>query len=409
MPGIVPGKEIRAMQGMMHWSERTSWWLRLAIPLAMGALLLASGTALAQRTEGDRASATGAYEAETSVRNQTDGEREAAFGRALAQVLAKATGDSAAATRPGVREELARAKDYVDGYDYRQDEGVSANGAPSFKTILVTRFRRDAVDGLVEMLGLPVWPLPRAKPVLWLAIDDGSGARLVGLAQANAARSVLDQARSRGFALGLPGGNAAEQAAVGAIWRGDTAAIASLSSRYSPPMQLLGKLYRGGGGWVADWTFVDKGRVLSKWTSTSPDARRAMSAGADGAADALFKRYAKSGSGGPPGRFRVRILGVSSSDDYMRMAGYLDVLSIVKRVQPVFSTGDALDLDLDLATGIDGFTRYVDRNGILLHVGNADGDPGTGNPGDVDAATGMPGPATATGIPTLFRLGGGQD
>jgi hypothetical protein len=298
---MLPGQGQSDDARMKHELRRTSWRLFVAMPLLAGALLLASGLAFAQRTEGDRAAASGAYDAETSVRNQTDGERVAAFGRALAQVLAKATGDTGAASRPGVREELAHAKDYVDGYDYRQDEGLSANGSPSFKTILITRFKRDSVDELVAMLGLPVWPLPRAKPVLWLAIDDGSGPRLVGLAQANAARSVLDQAKARGFALGLPGGNAAEQAAVGAIWRGDTAAIASLSSRYSPPMQLLGKVYRGAGGWIADWVFVDKGKVLSKWTVSNPDARRAMSGGADGAADSLFKRYARSGSGGPAG------------------------------------------------------------------------------------------------------------
>lgn len=384
------------MQGLSHGVRRTSWVL-----FAMS-LLLVSALASAQRTEGDRASASGAYEAEASVRNQTDGERDVAFGRALAQVLAKATGDTSAASRPGVREELAKARDYVAGYDYRQDEGLSANGSPSFKTMLVTRFKRDAVDGLVGMLGLPTWPLPRAKPVLWLAIDDGSGARLVGLAQANAARSALDQAKSRGFALGLPGGNAAEQAAVGAIWRGDTAAIASLSSRYSPPMQLIGKLYRGSGGWIADWAFVDKGKVLSKWTTNSPDARRAMSAGADGAADALFRRYAKSGSGGPPGRFRVRILGVASADDYMRLAGYLDGLSIIKRVQPVFATGDTLELDLDLATGVSGFVRYVERNGVLSQVGSSNSVDAMGG-----ATAGTPA-LSASGV-TTFRMGSRED
>ena len=372
------------MHGLSQGLRRT-FWFGLVVTL-----LLASGLATAQRTEGDRASASGAYDAEISVRNQTNGEREAAFGRALAHVLVKITGDTSAASRPGVREELSKARSYVDGYDYRQDEGLSANGSPSFKTMLVTRFKRDAVDGLVGMLGLPTWPLPRAKPVLWLAIDDGSGPRLVGLAQANAARAVLDQAKSRGFALGLPSGNAAEQAAVGAIWRGDTAAIASLSSRYSPPMQLLGKLYRQSSGWLADWILVDKGKVLSKWTTNSADARRAMSGGADGAANALFKRYGKSGSGGPPGRFRVRILGVNSADDYMRLAGYLDGLSIVKRVQPVFATGDTLELDLDLATGVNGFARYVDRNGVISQVDSSS---------TVDAGAGV----------TTFRMGRRED
>jgi len=342
------------------------WWLT---GLAWASLwLLACVPAFAQRVEGDRAAASGAYEAEVAVRNQTDGERNGAFARALAQVLANATGDRGAAQQPGVRDELSKARAYVASYDYRQDEGFSANGAPTFQTTLVVRFKRDEVDGLVQMLGLPSWPLPRPKPVLWLGIDDGKGPRLVALGQVNAARAVLDQAKQRGYALGLPSGSTAEQAAVGAIWRGDTAAIASLSKRYSPPMQLVGKLQRDGAGWVADWIFVDKGKVLSKWQTKHPDARRAMAGGADGAADALFRRYAKAGSGGPPGRYRVRILGIDNADDYLRLAGYLDGVSLVKRVTPVSATPDVLELDLDLATGIANFARYADRGSVLSSV-----------------------------------------
>lgn len=375
------------MQAQAMHAVRRGWWWALAT-----ALLLCAGHAVAQRTEGDRAAANGPYEAEVAVRNQTEPERRAAFGRALAATLAKVTGDRQAGSRPGVRDELAKAKDYVAGFDYRQDEGVSATGAPSFQTTLVVRFKQEAVDDLIDMLGIPVWPSPRPKPVLWLAIDDGSGPRLVGLGQVNAARAILDQAKARGFALGLPGGNAAEQAAVGAIGRGDTAAIASLSSRYSPPMQLIGKLSRGGAGWVADWRFVDRGKVLSTWSTSNPDARRAMAGGADGAADALFKRYAKASSSGAPGTFRVRILGIRSSDDYLRLMGYLDGLSIVKGVRPAMATADALELDLDLATGLAGFGRITGRGGLLSPVAGAAPDGAAGT-----AATPAP---TST-----FRLG----
>ena len=65
-------------------------------------------------------------------------------------------------------------------------------GAPTFGTTLVVRFDEEKVDDLVDTLGLPVWPQPRPKPVLWLAIDDGSGPRLVGLTQVNAARPALE-------------------------------------------------------------------------------------------------------------------------------------------------------------------------------------------------------------------------
>ena len=87
-------------------------------------------------------------------------------------------------------------------------------------------------------------------------------------------------------------------------------------------MQLIGKLYRAkGGGWTADWTFVDGGKVLSTWTSTQPDARRAMAAGADGAADALSKKYAKRSTAAGDRRAATpcRSTASNSSDDYMRL------------------------------------------------------------------------------------------
>lgn len=335
--------------------------------VSIAALLLASFAAAAQRVEGDRAGAQGVYAAEVPVNGQGEAERNGAFARALAQVLAKLTGDRNAASRPGVGQELRHARDFVDGYDYRQDEGVSASGAPSFRTTLVVRFEAHRVDELASILGLPRWPQPRPKPVLWLAIDDGSGPRLVALNKSNAARPALDRAVQRGYKLGLPSGNAAEQAVVGAIWRGDSAAVARASRRYSPPMQLIGKLYRNkANGWVADWLFVDHGKVLSKWTSTDNDARRAMSAGADGAADALMRRYAKPGTGvGPAGRHRVTFTGVSSSDDFIRLSGYLQKLSVVRRITPIQATPDSIQYELELVSGLTGFKRAVSADGIL--------------------------------------------
>lgn len=337
----------------------------------LAALLLASFTAAAQRVEGDRAGAQGPYEAEVSVNGQGEADRNTGFARALSSVLAKLSGNRAVAGQPGVGQELRRAKDYVKGYDYRQDEGVGPTGAPTFGTTLIVRFDREEVDDLIETLGLPVWPLPRPKPVLWLGIDDGKGPRLVGLSQSNAARAALNRAKERGYALGLPSGNAAEQAAVGAIWRGDSAAVARASLRYSPPMQLIGKVYRSGAGWKGDWTFVDNGKVLSSWSTTDTDARRVIATGADGAADALTKRYAKRGTAGPAGSYAVTFTGINSSDDYMRLAGYLDNLAIVRKITPQNATPDAVTFSLDLATGLSGFKRMADRDGVVV---SAEGD-----------------------------------
>src|SRR5690606_360346 len=327
---------------------------RSLVTILFLALLLPVPTVLAQtglRTEGDVASARGAYEAEVPVNSQSEADRNGALSRALGAVLAKLSGDRGVMGRPGVAAALRSAKDLVESYDYRQDQSVSSSGAPSFRTLLVARFNQEDVDGLAAALGLPMWPQPRPKPVVWLAINDGSGPRLVGVQQSNAARSLLDRAVERGYKLGLPAGGAAEQALVGAIWRGDSAAVARASARYAPPMQLIGKLYRDNGGWVADWIFVDAGRELSRWTTRDGDARRAMAGGADGAADALVKRYAKAVQVGTAGVYRIAVGGIHSSGDYLRLAASLQAVPVVKSIIPVQAAGDRLVLDLELMTG----------------------------------------------------------
>lgn len=321
------------------------------------------------RTEGDVATASGAYEAEVPVRGQGDADRNGGLSRALAEVLAKLTGDRNVTGRPGVVQALRNAKDYVQSSDYKQDQSTSASGAPNFRTLLVARFREDDVDAMVAALGLPVWPLPRPKPVLWLAIDDGSGPRLVTVQQANAVRPVLARAVERGFKLGLPSGSTAEQALAGAIWRQDTAAVARASARYAPPMQLIGKLYRANGGWTADWVFVDNGRELNKWTTTDANAMRAMASGADGAADALVRRYAKAGAAtGQAGTYRVVVTGIDSADDYMRLAAGLQQVPVVRQVIPLRAVGNRLELNLEMTTGLAGFNRMLGDGGVLVPV-----------------------------------------
>lgn len=348
------------MEVLMRRSLFLMMLLTLCLPVAT---MAQSGL----RTEGDVATASGAYEAEVPVNSQADADRNGALSRALGVVLGKLSGDRSVMARPGVAQALRGAKDYVASYDYRQDQSTSASGAPSFRTMLVARFREDEVDGLISALGLPLWPQPRPKPVVWLAIDDGSGPRLVSVQQANAARPLLARAVERGYKLGLPGGSAAEQALVGAIWRQDTAAVARASSRYAPPMQLVGKLYRANGGWVADWVFVDGGKELNKWTTKDSDARRAMAGGADGTADALVRRYAKAGAAtGAAGSYTIAVTGLDSAEDYLRLAAGLRENPVVRNITPLRASGNRLELSLDMTTGLAGLNRMLGDNGVIV-------------------------------------------
>lgn len=349
---------------------------RLLAVFCLACLMLVALPVPAQlRTEGDVAGAQGLYEAEVPVASQADAEVGAGLGRALEQVLVQLTGDRQVAARPGVAVELRKARDYNLGYDFRQDRSTSPSGSTQFRTLLVARFRPEDVDAVAAMLGLPTWPQPRPKPVVWLAIDDGRGPRLVDLGHVNASRPLLDRASERGFKLGLPQGSAAEQAVVGAIWRQDTAAIARASSRYNPPMQLIGKLYRNAGGWKADWVFVDAGKVLDTWSSTHADARQAMASGADGTADALAKRYARVAEGGAAGVYRVTFSGVRTTDDYLRLSGTLQRLAVVRRVTPVRAAADVFEADLELLSGLAGFDRAAGNDAPFFRLPSAPGKP----------------------------------
>lgn len=342
-------------------------------------LLLAMGTAQAQRVEGSRASAQGAYDAEVSVRSQSAAERNNGFSRALIQVLSKLTGERAPQQRPDVGEEVRNAKDYVASYDYRQDEGVSPiTGAPTYGTTLIVRFKQARVDELAKQIGVIAWPNPRPKPVLWLALDDGSGPRLVALSQASVARTVLDRAKDLGFGLGLPRGSAAEQAIVGAIWRGDTSAVARISKAYAPAMQLIGKVQRAGSGWKADWIFLDNGRVSARDGNAGPDARRVIASGADVANEALTRKYVRRVPPKPVVRSQTVSLsfsGIDNAAEYLELIGYLERHAQINRIVPESAGPGSAVFTVELKEGLASFHRAAAREGVITAIG--EGEDGT--------------------------------
>jgi len=333
--------------------------------LTLAGLMALTGAVLAQRVEGEHATAQGLYEAEVPVRSQSEGERQSGIARALVQVLDKLSGQDST-RHPGVSQELRRAGNYVEHFDYRQDEQADASGARTFATMLVVRFRQNDVDAIASALGLPLWLEPRPKPVLWLAIDDGrNGPRLVALRQNNAVRALLDRAIARGFRLGLPQGNADELALVDAIWADDIAAISQHSARYNPPMQLIGKLYRSTDGWVADWVFVDDGEVLARASRRDADARLAMAGGADVAADALSSRYARVPAKAQPSRQHIAFTGINGTDDYVRLSARLQQMPLVRALRPLRAEPGRLEVELELVGGLDGFRQRAGDNGLV--------------------------------------------
>lgn len=316
------------------------------------------------------AQAVSLYEGEATVDNQSPEQRAAALPRALAQVLVKVSGDPGVVAAASGEGALAGAAAIMQRYRYRQDT-VIQNGVPALKTVLIAQFDQGAVDALIGSVGHAIWPSPRPQPLLWLAIDDGRGARLVGEAQASAVASLVRRGSERGLGFSFPQADLQDQTVAGAqaVWRGDVAAVRGGASRYGASSVLVGKMQRGAGGWNAEWILLDGGSELRRWSSVDPDATAVLAAGADGAASTLARRYAQDILTGEAGDYVVVVAALRDAGDYGRVVQYLQSLPIVQAVGVREASGDEIVLDLALRAGIEGLTRLVARGNVLRQDG----------------------------------------
>ena len=310
------------------------------------------------------------YQAQVELRSQGAAERRAAAARALGQVLVKLTGQQRATGNPVVRRALGSAESMV--VDSRGTETVSdqqgntaIGGVPVYKTLMTFVFDPALVDALVAGAGLPYWGGGRPRPLLWLAIDDGRGARLVNSQQLAVVKPLASRGLERGLRFGLPAGSAVEQAAVQTIWAQTPAPMLPLSARYGEQMQLLGRVYRSNTGWTADWVLSSGDTELSRWTFSDPSPQRAIASGADGAADAISRRDARALDVGQPGTLVIAVGGLRSASDYNRALGYLQKLAVVRSVTVLAAEPDQVSVQLDLAVGPEGFARFVGAGGTL--------------------------------------------
>jgi len=325
------------------------------------------------------------YKAEIELNSQGAAERANATARALLQVIVKLTGNPQAGGNANVRRALASAGDYVvesaTATAASDREGNTAvGGAPVYKTRLSVEFDPAAVDFLIAGAGLKYWTGARPKPLLWLAIDDGTGPRLVSAQQINVVRPLAQRGLERGLRFLLPSGTPTEMAAANAIWNLDAAALQPLSARYRNDTQLIGKVYRSRSGWSGWWLLVQDGQEVSRWPVTDADPRKVIATGAEGAANALAKRDAVWLDTGPAGLYAIEVGNVRQQEDYLKLMRYLTSLSVVRRVHVTRADPQSVQLQLDLSVGQRGFRTLVAAGDALEAVAvpeapRAEGEP----------------------------------
>ena len=313
------------------------------------------------------------YGAELTISSQNAAERRGATIRALGQVVVRITGNPNAASNPVIRRASSSIDAMVIDSKVRQD-AETVNGVPVYKTVLSVSFDPESVDGLIAAAGLKFWTSTRPKPILWLAINDGRGARLVTGQQTTVVKPLATRGLERGLRFLLPAGNAAEQAAVTSIWALNAPALQVLTNRYRNDSQLIGKVYRQPPGWTADWLLTRDGVELARWSFSDADPRKVIASGVDEGANAIAKRDAVSLDTGAAGPQLVDISSVNTQSDYIRLMAYLQALAVVRKVTVVEARPGQIRLQLDLGVGMRGFLPMVATGGVLV----PDSEPGAG-------------------------------
>jgi len=314
------------------------------------------------------------YTAEVPLNSQN--EKRSGMARGLIQVVTRLTGDTKAASNPVVRRAAGNVEALVTASSFTQQQDT-VGGVPVYKTVLVVSFDPDAVDAIVSGSGLRYWTAARPKPILWLAIDDGRGARLVTGKQTTVVKPLATRGLERGMRYLLPAGTAAEQAAVRSIVGLNPMALAPLTARYGNDTQLLGKVYRSPPGWAADWVMTQGGVELARWSYSDVDPRRVIASGVDTGADALAARDGVKIDAGAAGVYAVEIDGVNTQGEYLRLMGYLETLAIVRRVAITEAMPGMVRLNLELTVGMRGFRTLLANGGVLRAPGAAPEDATT--------------------------------
>jgi len=304
------------------------------------------------------------YSAEVPVLSQSAGERQVGLAQALGQVLLRLTGNPQAAANAVVRKTVAHAEDLLTDSEYRQDS-ETVNGVTVFRTTLVATFDMGGVDALIAGAGLKYWSGDRPRPILWLAIDDGRGPRLVTGQQLNVVKPLAMRGADRGMRFLLPAGTTVEQAAVNSIWALDSAALQPLTARYNNDTQLIGKIYRSVSGWSAWWVLSRAGVELGRWPMTNADPRIVIASGADPVADAIARRDALALDAGPAGVFPIEVEGVAKQSDFLKVVTYLETLAIVRKVDVLEASPEHLRFALELSVGLKGFRSLVNSGSVL--------------------------------------------
>lgn len=308
------------------------------------------------------------YVADVLVTNESNAQLRAGARAGLLQVLVRVSGSMTVEDSPLIVRALRTPEAYYNEFSYESTEtSLLAEGETIEAKRLRLRFEPSAVARLLRDAGLPVWGSNRPGVLLWIAVNDGAGRRILGEADAGVVTTLIDQARQRGVPLIFPIMDLEDAGRISAaeVWGAFLERIESASGRYSPDALLTGRLQQDRGGrWNGRWSFQlgDGWQSVESVDFSSDSLARNM---INRLADELAQRFAL---GSSRGSVTVVVEGVGDVAAYAAVSGYLDQLTPVLSSSIVALKGHVAEFELQTEGQYEQLVEIIELDERLIFL-----------------------------------------
>ncbi len=308
--------------------------------------------------------ATALNEAEVPVAAQDSAARSAAAAAALAEVFVKSSGSQHVLGNPVVATAIRDADRQLQQFYFTRLAYPPRSQGPAEELGLHAVFSPQMIASVLQRAGEPILPPNRPAILLWLAIDDGSGAgpRLFDRdADAALAAWLRWHGARRDIPLRFPEMDLQDSATVGVeqVWGLDAQALRAASERYGPGPVLIAKLAAGSdGGWLGEWRYLD-GEQTSEGQGSAPAVETLAGEIIDFGAEGVAARYAVRAAETEGEQLRLRVDGLNTFQAYYRTYRLLREMTSVRRVQLVLVDRDSFFFDLVTASDTESVLREL--------------------------------------------------
>jgi hypothetical protein len=320
---------------------------------------------------------SGLYEATVPIAEKTEAAaRNDGVHTALAQVVVKLTGDRGSAQRQEIQALLRDAQRYVRELRF---EDIPTPGADKPLPVLWVRFDSAALGPAMSGTGLPLWGQDRPGVMVWLALEEGGTATLIGPQDGRGYPELIQRQMSRrGLSSISPLLDLEDQnkISVSSLKQEQIMPLRDASTRYGAEAVVSVLLSHGDNGlWAGRFVLYFNGQNLN-WSLKGRNAEEVAAQGVDNIADAIAIRYAHAAPAvsGPGQMVELVVEGVRSLQNYADLQRYLRSLNAVTAVNVSRVEGDRVTITLSSNAGPQAIADSIAYNATLRPT--ADGAPG---------------------------------